>query len=179
MRKARQRKAYNRISEKASHVESHAEHAIDRLKRRRKKRWDKIGDNHEKYGFVSSVSSCLGRSQVGTKTKVYRLPDSNGRIISFATKRIKTDRIRGIKQSDVHIVHTTIQDEEKTLPPVPVSVIVGMTLQDIPHNAGERGRDWFYASILKSSSRRQIVVPRTKRIEQLADCLANIFETKR
>ena len=167
MRKARQRKAYNRLSEKASHLERHAEHTIDRLKRRREKRWNKIGDNHEKYSFISSVSSCLGRSQVGTKTKVYRLPDyTTGKIVSFATKRVKTNRIRGIAQSKVHVVHCGDS-----------SAIVGMTVEDaIASGWGKRGIDYRCGVLVGRTKKRSIVVPRSTRIELLAKSLADTFD---
>lgn len=60
---------------------------------KKQKRWDKIGDNIEKFAFVSSVSSCIGRHHVKPKPKMYTIGG-----VRFTTRSVKTDRQKGIKQ---------------------------------------------------------------------------------
>ena len=152
---------------KANHATDHANSKRGKLLAKHAKRWQAIGDNIESYAFVSLTSRCIGRSQAGTKTKVYRLPDyTTGKIVSFATKRVKTNRIRGIAQSKVHVVHCG--DE---------SAIVGMTLDDATTSGwGKRGIDYRYGAIVGKTKKRSIVVPRTTRIELLAKSLADTFD---
>ena len=164
---------------KAEQLENHAKQSIRQLAKRRTKRWDKIGDNYEKFAFTSLGASTTGRSQVGTKTTIYRLPDKHGRIVSFATKRIKHDRIRGIAQPNIRVIHFGEHTDKRGNITPAISGIVGMKTEEATKYIGERGKEWLLLNHYKQTGRRVVVVPRAKWVEQLADSLADEFQTRR